>query len=125
MKRKHKWFVLLLVVVMMMGAMTVQADFSGYGSLSYNGKTATGKSWSGRASISTAEVYGSITCSTAHDVAAIGYVKFVMNGTNYEETVYGVADPGVSTVCRWTAGTGRTARSTSRVVLQVEGAVVN
>ena len=111
----------LMTTTLLAGSMTA---FAQYGSGNVSG-TVSGKPWSGRYVISTTQVYGSVTCATAHDVAAIGHVYYKENGLrNYEKTS-NVADPGTSAVCVWNAGSGRVVQSSSNVVVQVEGGTVS
>ena len=107
----------LMTTTLLTGNMTVSAQYSS-GNVS---GSISGNPWSGRYIISTAQVYGSITCAAAHDVAAIGDVYFREDGViRYLRTI-GIADPGTSTLCSWIAGTNRTVLPTSSVTLQING----
>lgn len=111
----------LMTTTLLAGSMTA---FAQYGSGNVSG-TVSGNPWSGRYVISTTQVYGSVTCAAAHDVAAIGDVHYKEDGVTKYKRVTGVADPGKSTVCSWVGGTGRTALSSSTVTLQINGGTVS
>ena len=111
----------LMTTTLLAGSMTA---FAQYGSGNVSG-TVSGKPWSGRYVISTTQVYGSVTCASAHDVAAIGEVYYREGNYIRHKTVSNVADPGTSAVCVWNAGSDRVIQAKSTVTLQVEGATVS
>ena len=71
------------------------------------------------------QVYASVTCATAHDVAALGNVFYKENAMLKQVRTSGIADPGTSTLCSWIAGTNRTVLPTSSVTLQINGSTVS
>ena len=111
----------LMTTTLLTGSMTVSAQ---YGSGNVSGSI-SGNPWSGRYIISTEQVYASVTCATAHDVAALGNVFYKENAMLKQVRTSGIADPGTSTLCSWIAGTNRTVLPTSSVTLKINGSTVS
>lgn len=114
--RKRKLFALVFAVALMVNSTTA---FAAYGSGTINGTTSKGWAWTGQYNISTAEVFGSVSCPKAHDVAASAQVYYKEGLTVKTANPFNSQDPGTYAAVRWTAGSGRTVQSNSCVHLDV------